>query len=59
PYKKNNQIADVGFTCGLTLKISQAEFTVSGQNRHLNYDEENTFYTERVLRIVGDVSILF
>ncbi len=59
PYKKNNQIADVGFTCGLTLKISQAEFTVSGQYRHLNYDEENTFYTERVLRIVGDVSILF
>ena len=59
PYKKNNQIADVGFTGGLTIKISQAEFTVAAQYRHLNYDKESVFYTERVLRLTGDVSILF
>lgn len=68
PYKMDNQVADVGFTAGLSVKISQAEFTVSGQYRHLNYDkpkypeeEESPMLlcTERVLRLVGDVTILF
>ncbi|MDD3803303.1 MAG: hypothetical protein PHW02_02820 [bacterium] len=68
PYKMDNQIADVGFTAGLSMKISQAEFTVSGQYRHMNYDKPKIegdpessllFCTERVLRLTGDVTILF
>ncbi|MGE3063172.1 MAG: hypothetical protein AB7T10_06010 [bacterium] len=70
PFKMNNQVADVGFTAGLSITISQAQFTVSGQYRHLNYDKlkyedddldvnPSVFYTERVLRLTGDVTILF
>ena len=65
PYKKNNQVVDVGFTGGLTIKYSQTEFTISAQYRHLNYEVKKegsdvpVFYTERVLRLIGDVTILF
>jgi len=59
PYRKDNRIVDIGFTTGLIYRIEKTEFTVSTQYNNINYEKENVYYNERVLKMILDVSMKF
>jgi len=59
PYRKDNRLVDIGFTTGLTYKIGMTDFTIALNYRNVNYEKEEVYYTDRVIKLVGDVSIKF
>ncbi|MEJ5306821.1 MAG: hypothetical protein WHT27_00755 [candidate division WOR-3 bacterium] len=59
PYRKDNRLVDIGFATGLTYKLGMTEFSVAVNYKNINYEREEVYYNDRVLKFVGDVSIKF
>lgn len=59
PYKKNNNIAEVGFTAGVSYAIDQTSFGVSAQYRVADYEKDEEAYAERTIHINAEIGISF
>jgi len=59
PYKKNNNLAEIGFTAGVSYKLDQTLFTFSAQYRIADYEKFEQIYAERTLHINGEIGISF
>ncbi len=59
PYRKNNHIADVGFTLGAGYEINNIEFMLSSQYVQNQYVDSGINYTNRYIKLNADVGITF
>lgn len=59
PYRRDNHIADIGFTAGMSYMINNVKFTVAGRYGQNSYDEDGSFYQNRTFKFNADIGIAF
>jgi len=59
PYKKNNNLAEIGFTAGVSYKLDQTLFIFSAQYRIADYEKAEQIYAERTIHLNGEIGISF